>query len=152
MTDHVSWRWCFYINIPLGVVTGVFITIFFRDTEGTKTKTVDRGKMNKVKKMDPVGIALFIPAIISMLLALQWGGIKYEWSNVRVLVLFVLFTVLILSWCYVQYRKQEEATVPPHILTNRNVIGAVIHAMFLGGSFFVFGYYVSRCYALRLDR
>ena len=58
LTDHVSWRWCFYINIPLGVITGVFITIFFEDTEGTKT--VEHGKMNKVRKMDPVGILLFI--------------------------------------------------------------------------------------------
>ncbi|KAJ5722776.1 hypothetical protein N7488_000811 [Penicillium malachiteum] len=140
LTDHVSWRWCFYINIPLGAITAVFITIFFKDTGNTKT--LEPGKMNKVKKMDPIGILLFIPAIISILLCLQWGGTKYDWGNVRVVVLFVLFGVFLAGWCYVQYRKQEEATVPPHILSNRNVIGAVVHAMFLGGSFYVFGYYL----------
>jgi hypothetical protein len=99
--------------------------------------------MNKVKRMDPLGIMLFIPGIISILLALQWGGTKYEWASVRIIVLFVLFSIFSLAWCYVQHWKQEEATVPPRLLMNRNILGAVIHATFLGGSFFVFGYYVS---------
>lgn len=93
--------------------------------------------------MDPIGILVFIPAIISILLSLQWGGTKYNWTNARIIVLFVLFGVFGSLWCVVQIWKQEEATVPPRLLKNRNVLGAVIHAMFLGGSFFVFGYYVS---------
>ncbi|KAJ5927883.1 hypothetical protein N7466_006839 [Penicillium verhagenii] len=139
LTDHLSWRWCFYINLPLGAITGVFIFMFFKDVK--PSKTIETGKLNKVKRMDPFGILLFIPGIISLLLALQWGGTKYEWANVRIVILFVLFLVLTICWCYVQYRRQEEATVPPRLLKNRNVLGAVIHAMFIGGSFFVFGYY-----------
>ncbi|KAJ5792062.1 uncharacterized protein N7503_008040 [Penicillium pulvis] len=140
LTDHLSWRWCFYINLPLGAITGIFIAIFFKDVK--PRKTIESGRMNKVKRMDPLGILLFIPAIISILLALQWGGTKYEWSNVRIIVLFVLFSLFSLAWCYVQHWKQEEATVPPRLLMNRNILGAVIHATFLGGSFFVFGYYL----------
>lgn len=93
--------------------------------------------------MDPWGIVVFIPAIISILLTLQWGGTKYEWADPRIIVLFVLFGVFGSVWCAIQLWKQEEATVPPRLLKNRNVLGAVLHAMFLGGSFFVFGYYVS---------
>ncbi|KAJ5108193.1 hypothetical protein N7456_004868 [Penicillium angulare] len=140
LTDHASWRWCFYINIPLGAITGVFITAFFRNPKSTQRRK--SGKMSKVKQMDPIGIVVFIPAIVSVLLGLQWGGTKYEWSNVRIIVLFVLFVLFSSGWCYIQYCKQEEATVPPHILANRNIIGAVTHAMFFGGSFFVFGYYL----------
>ncbi|KAJ5885786.1 hypothetical protein N7504_011622 [Penicillium tannophilum] len=140
LTDHLSWRWCFYINLPLGAITGIFIAIFFKDVK--PRKTIESGRMNKVKRMDPLGILLFIPAIISILLALQWGGTRYEWSNVRIIVLFVLFSIFSLAWCYVQHWKQEEATVPPRLLMNRNILGAVIHATFLGGSFFVFGYYL----------
>ncbi|KAJ5765323.1 hypothetical protein N7520_004882 [Penicillium odoratum] len=140
LTDHLSWRWCFYINLPLGAITWIFIAIFFKDVK--PRKTIESGWMDKVKRMDPVGILLFIPAIISILLALQWGGTTYEWGNLRIIVLFVLFFVLAIGWCYVQHWRQEEATVPPRLLTNRNVLGAVIHATFLGGSFFVFGYYL----------
>lgn len=100
--------------------------------------------MNKLRRMDPIGILVFIPAIICILLTLQWGGTKYEWSNARIIAMFVLFGVFGALWCAVQFWKQEEATVPPRLLKNRNVLGAVIHAMFLGGSFFVFGFYVSQ--------
>lgn len=93
--------------------------------------------------MDPWGILVFIPAIISILLAMQWGGTKYEWADPRIIVLIVIFGVFGSVWCVIQFWKQEEATVPPRLLKDRNVLGAVIHAMFLGGSFFVFGYYVS---------
>lgn len=93
--------------------------------------------------MDPLGIAAFIPAIISLLLTLQWGGTKYDWTNSRIIALFILFAVFGTLWCAIQLWKQDEATVPPRLLKDRNVLGAVIHAMFLGGSFFVFGYYVS---------
>ncbi|OQD70479.1 hypothetical protein PENDEC_c023G02839 [Penicillium decumbens] len=140
LTDKVSWRWCFYINIPLGAITALFITFFFKDSP-TQAKT-EPGKINKLKRMDPIGILVFIPAIICILLTLQWGGTKYEWSNARIIAMFVLFGVFGALWCAVQFWKQEEATVPPRLLKNRNVLGAVIHAMLLGGSFFVFGYYL----------
>lgn len=99
--------------------------------------------MNQVKRMDPLGILAFIPAIISVLLGLQWGGTRYPWKDTRIIVLFVLFAVFGAAWGGIQVWMQERATVPPRLLKNRNVLGAVIHAMFLGGSFFVFSYYVS---------
>lgn len=99
--------------------------------------------LGQLKRMDPLGIFAFIPAIVSILLGLQWAGTKYDWDNARIIALFVLFGVFGSLWCYIQVWKQDEATVPPRLLKNRNVLGAVIHATFLGGSFFVFGYYVS---------
>lgn len=96
-----------------------------------------------LKKMDPIGFLIFIPAVVSILLTLQWGGVEYNWGNVRVVVLCILFGVCTAMWCFVQFWKQDNATVPPRLVKDRNVCGAVIHATFLGGSFFVFGYYVS---------
>lgn len=92
--------------------------------------------------MDPLGVLAFVPAVVSLLLCLQWGGTKYSWSNARIIVLFILFGVFSFAWCIIQVWRQDDATVPPRLLKNRNVLGAVIHATFLGGSFFVFGYYV----------
>ncbi|KAJ5761335.1 Major facilitator superfamily domain general substrate transporter [Penicillium manginii] len=130
LTDHVSWRWCFYINLPLGILTGLFIILFFKDSNNTQRKR-EPGKINQVKRMDPWGILVFIPAIISILLAMQWGGTKYEWKDPRIIILFVIFGVFGSVWCLIQFWKQEEATVPLRLLKNRNVLGAVIHAMFL---------------------
>jgi MFS family permease len=69
-TDKVSWRWCFYINLPLGAVSAAFIIYFLRFPP----------KPNPVKQMgiwgllwnlDPVGFVLFVPSVICLLFALQ---------------------------------------------------------------------------------
>ncbi|OGE48067.1 hypothetical protein PENARI_c033G09401 [Penicillium arizonense] len=139
LTDHVSWRWCFWINIPFGALTGLVIIFCFKDPMKIKPELDTLGQL---KRMDPLGILAFIPAIVSILLGLQWAGTKYDWDNARIIALFALFGVFGSLWCYIQVWKQDEATVPPRLLKNRNVLGAVIHATFLGGSFFVFGYYL----------
>ncbi|KAJ5541873.1 hypothetical protein N7461_007876 [Penicillium sp. DV-2018c] len=139
LTDHVSWRWCFWINLPFGILTGLVILFFLKDSTTPKTKL---SYLEQLKRMDPIGVLAFIPAIVSLLLSLQWGGTKYSWSSARIIALFILFGVFGSAWCIIQLWRQDEATVPPRLLKNRNVLGAVIHATFLGGSFFVFGYYL----------
>ncbi|EKV13708.1 hypothetical protein PDIP_47360 [Penicillium digitatum Pd1] len=139
LTDHVSWRWCFWINLPFGVLTGIVILLFFKDSTSPKPR---KSRVGQLKRMDPLGVLAFIPAIVSLLLCLQWGGTKYSWSNPRIIALFILFGVFGFTWCIIQIWKQDDATVPPRLLKNRNVLGAVIHATFLGGSFFVPGFYL----------
>jgi MFS family permease len=146
LTDRASWRWCFWLNLPLGAVTALFIIIFFKDPRKRPKIEPRSRRLSRIKQMDPLGIAAFVPAIISLLLTLQWGGTKYDWTNPRIIALFIIFAVFGTLWCAIQLWKQDEATVPPRLLKDRNVLGAVIHAMFLGGSFFVFGYYVSASY------
>jgi MFS family permease len=78
-TDHVSWRWCFYINLPLGAVTIVGIALLFTSPPRKNEESI--GFKERAKQFDPFGTVVFIPAIICLLLALQWGGSKYDWSN-----------------------------------------------------------------------
>lgn len=80
-TDHVSWRWCFYINLPLGAVT--ILGIMFLFTSPKRKKEASIGFKARAKQFDPYGTAVFIPAIICLLLALQWGGSKYSWGSGR---------------------------------------------------------------------
>jgi hypothetical protein len=88
------------------------------------------------------GTMIFIPAVVCLLLALQWGGSKYEWSNGRIIALFVIFGVLIICFTALQIYKGEKATVPPRLLMNRNIWGASLFAFCLGGGFFILVYYV----------
>jgi hypothetical protein len=83
-----------------------------------------------------------MPAIICLLLALQWGGSKYEWSNARIIVLFVMFGVLISIFIAVQFWKKDKATVPPRILRNRSVAASAWFAFCLGSGFFIMVYYL----------
>lgn len=96
----------------------------------------------KLQKLDFVGTAVFIPAVICLLLALQWGGSQYAWSNWRIIVLFVFFGVLIIAFLGVQHWKQEDGTVPPRIFFQRSVCSGSWFAACLGASFFTLVYYI----------
>ncbi|KAJ5639006.1 uncharacterized protein N7484_006868 [Penicillium longicatenatum] len=138
-TDNLTWRWCFYINLPIGAVTFFFIVFFFRSTKAIKQKA---GWKQQLAEMDLLGSFFFLPAIICLLLALQWGGTKYSWSDGRIIALFVIFGVLGLLFMWIQHRGQDRATVPPRLIKNRNVWGAAWYAMALGGCYFVLVYYL----------
>lgn len=135
-TDHVSWRWCFYINLPIGAITILIIALYFKSPK-RKTQVVTTWKQ-KLESMDPIGAAVFLPAVICALLALQWGGTKYEWSNPRIIVLFVLFGILTIVFIAIQRWKGENATVPPRIIKQRTMASAAWFAVCLGGGFFIF--------------
>lgn len=61
-------------------------------------------------QFDPIGTLLFIPAIVCLLLALQWGGTTYAWDSGRIIALFVVFGVCILVFIFVQWYLGDDAT------------------------------------------
>lgn len=83
-----------------------------------------------------------MPAIICILLALQFGGTVYPWSNWRLILLLVLFGVLIIAWLGIQYWKGDTATVPPRMLKQRSFAAASWFNFTLGSFFLVLIYYI----------
>lgn len=140
-TDHVTWRWCFWINLPVGAVTMLVILVFFPDPR-RQARNVDDTLLQRVMRFDPFGTLVFMPAIICLLLALQWGGTAHPWSNWRIILLFCLFGVLILVFVFVQHRQQDMATVPPRIFLKRSVWSAGFFILCLGGAFLGSAYYL----------
>lgn len=144
-TDHVSWRWCFYINLPFGAVTALFIVFFFHPTSKASGSTDDMANMTwiqRVKLFDIYGTIIFLPMIVCLLLALQWGGSKYPWNNGRIIALFVIFGLLLAVFVFIQFKEGDNATVPPRVLKQRSVAGGAWFAAALGASFFVFVYFL----------
>ena len=139
-TDKVSWRWCFYINLPIGAITALFIIIFFTPPGAHEKSTLPW--LEKIKKLDWLGTSLFLPMVICLLLALQWGGSTYDWGNWRIILLFCLCGALAVVFVAVQIRLQEKATVPPRIMKQRTVAAGSWFALCLGGSFFTMVYYI----------
>ncbi|KAI9663526.1 MAG: MFS sugar transporter [Alyxoria varia] len=139
-TDHITWRWCFYINLPIGAVTALFIIFFFSSPHREAQTTLTWKE--KIGQMDLLGTGIFVPAVVCLLLALQWGGSEYDWSSWRIILLFVFFGLLIITFLGIQIWKGEAATVPPRIFKQRNVWAASQFAAFLGASFFSILYYI----------
>lgn len=96
----------------------------------------------KARLMDIEGTIVFVPGIVCALLALQWGGSKYPWSNWRIIFLFVLFGILICTFVAIQFWKGDRATVPPRIIKQRTVGASAFFVATLGGSFFAIIYYI----------
>lgn len=139
-TDHLTWRWCFYINLPFGLVTGLFIIFFFHPTH--RAKILSGTWKQKLEQFDVYGTIVFLPMIVCLLLALQWGGSKYPWSDGRIIALFVVFGVLIIIFVAIQLWKQDNGTVPPRVMKQRTVASASWFGACLGAAFFTFVYFL----------
>ncbi|KAK1725313.1 major facilitator superfamily domain-containing protein [Colletotrichum acutatum] len=133
-TDRVTWRWCFYINLPVGgaaVAALLFLFPSFASKEPTPIK-------QQIKQLDPFGNLVFLPGVICLILALQWGGEKYPWSEGRIIALLVLAGVLLIIFVGIQIWQQENATVPPRLFKLRNVWLGTIFAFCLGAVLIIF--------------
>lgn len=93
--------------------------------------------LTHVKRLDPVGMLFFLPSIVSLLLALQWGGSTYAWDSGRIIALFVVFGVLILAYAAVQILMPNTATIPPKIITQRSVFFGALFTFFIAGAMLV---------------
>ncbi|RMZ91568.1 hypothetical protein DV736_g1158, partial [Chaetothyriales sp. CBS 134916] len=139
-TDKVSWRWCFYINLPFAVPTLLFIVFFFHSPPRKAEAKVPFSQ--RAIQLDLPGAAIFIVDIVCCLLALQWGGSKYPWSNWRVILCLTMFGVLTIVFIFIQWKMGDNATVPFRIISHRSVASAAWFAFTLGAAFFTLVYWV----------
>ncbi|KFY49808.1 hypothetical protein V495_00459 [Pseudogymnoascus sp. VKM F-4514 (FW-929)] len=139
-TEKLTWRWCFYINLPIGAVTTVGLVFFLKLKKKAKRK--EQPFWVTFKHLDPLGTAIFVPAIICLLLALQWGGVNYPWSNGRIIALFVLFGITLIVFIWLQIWLKDDATVPARIASQRTIASSVLFGLCIGGSFFIYVYFI----------
>ncbi|MCJ1264302.1 hypothetical protein MMC22_004173 [Lobaria immixta] len=138
-TTNVSWRWCFYINLPIGGVSLAIMAYFMR-VKNTEQRPSLRQQMIQ---LDPLGTLVFLPGVVCFLIALQWGGVQYAWSNGRIIALFVVAGVLILTFIGLQIWGQENATVPPRIIKQRSIAAGAVFSTCVGGVLVTLLYWIA---------
>lgn len=139
LTDRLTWRWCFYINLPFGVLAIFFILIFL---PSNATSVASLGWREQLKQFDLPGTLFIVSSIICLIFALQWGGSTYSWSDGRIIALFVVAGVTLVIFLGIQVWQKEQATIPLRLIKNRNVWGAVWYGTNISASMFIFTYYV----------
>ncbi|KAL8708983.1 MAG: hypothetical protein Q9220_006191 [cf. Caloplaca sp. 1 TL-2023] len=132
-TDGPGWRWCFYINLPCGGLVIVLLVFFLHIPPEMLERDATTWRQ-KLTRMDPAGTAVFLPCIVCLLLALQWGGVTYNWSNARIIVLLVLGVILFVAFIFVQRWKGDNATVPGRIAMNRSILAGSWFSFFNGAA------------------
>lgn len=141
LTDAFTWRACFGINIPIGVVAMFILAFTFNDSN--PNPDIQLPFREKVKRLDILGTILIVPAIVCLLMGLQWGSGMYGWNNPRVIAIFIIFASLDIGFGYVQYRQQDKAVLPPRILKNRTVLACAFFQYCLDGTLAVTEFYIS---------
>ena len=93
-------------------------------------------------KLDPFGTVVFLPGIICLLLALQWGGTTYAWNSGVIIALFVLSSILLSAFICVQFHVSDKATVPIRIIKQRSIASGVYFSLLCPGSMMVIVYFL----------
>ncbi|ROV90262.1 hypothetical protein VPNG_09907 [Cytospora leucostoma] len=138
-TSNVTWRWCFYINLPFGGIASLLIFFLLQVPDRETTHLPNRQKLSQ---LDFLGLAMLLPGTICLLLALQWGGLTYAWGNGRIIALLTLAGVLLTGFVVAQVVRPETATVPPRIFAQRSIIAGFWSTFFIGASMMITFYYL----------
>ncbi|PWY69630.1 MFS multidrug transporter [Aspergillus sclerotioniger CBS 115572] len=138
-TSNVTWRWCFYINLPIGAVVLVFVFFLLHIPD---RRTTNVPLKEKLRQLNILGMIALIPGVVCLCLVLEWGGTTYSWSNGRIIALLVLASVLLIIFVLIQVLKPDQATLPPRILTQRSIASGFWVSSCQGAHMMILVYYL----------
>lgn len=109
-TDSLSWRWGFWLNVPLGILA-ILAAVFFLKLPRSSQRA----------RVDVLGIATMALAVTSLILATSWGGNTYAWDSWQIICLLIATVVLGALFVLVE-RRAAEPIIPMHLFAQRNFV------------------------------
>ncbi|CAG8747820.1 9036_t:CDS:2 [Cetraspora pellucida] len=106
-TDKITWRWAFFINIPLGIITFVFVVFLLHLPSPTGSFC------SKLLRIDWWGSFTLFTATILLLLPLNWAGSKYEWSDPIIIILLCLGGIGYIIFILIEAKFASKPIAPP---------------------------------------
>lgn len=128
LTDNVSWRWCFWINLPFGAVSLAVVFFFFSNPKREYSHIPIKAR---IKEVDIVGAIFLICSIVCLLLALQWGGQSYPWKASKVWGTLLGFFLIIAVFIAIQLYQKDRATIPVRVFKQRTVLVSCVFSALL---------------------
>ena len=142
LAERVTWRWNFYLNLPIGFTAAIVLLLALNhlppSAQGHRLPL-----RTAIARLDPVGTFSFVPSIICLLMALQWAGTTYAWSDGRIIALLTVFSVLFVVFVVAQVLiSDQNATIPKNIAKNRNMAFGALFAFCQGSAFNLYIFYI----------
>ena len=130
ITDTISWRWIFYINVPIGAAALVVTSLALR-----------MPVVRRNHRIDYLGAAMIVAAVTSLLLYLNWAVEEYGWTSSTSLALIVMSVVFTIAFIVVELRA-EEPIIPMRLFRNSiftvgNIFGFLIGFAIFGGAIYL---------------
>ncbi|RMZ39131.1 MFS multidrug transporter [Aspergillus flavus] len=141
-TTSSTWRWCFYINLPIGVLVGALLISTRIPEQKPKEKASQVVRSMLLYKFDWIGFVLFAPACIQLLLALQYGGNQYPWDSATVIGLFCGTVATLLVFIAWERHMGRDAMIPGYLLRDRIVVCCCMFSMMVFGMTMILSYYL----------
>jgi hypothetical protein len=131
--------------LPIGAFTLLVIFFFLRLTPPPPQAQAPSkvSLVAKAKRLDPLGLFFFIPSIVCLILALQWGGTTYLWSAPKIVGLLVAFAVLFIVFLVVEFKLPDNAMAPPRVVLNRSVGASMFFTFMSSGAMMCLVYYLA---------
>jgi MFS transporter, DHA2 family, glioxin efflux transporter len=139
-TDNLSWRWCFYINLPIGGAAAILIVFFFQTPHAAKPQKAT--PLEKFLQMDLVGTFVLMAAMVCLILALQWGGTTKPWGSADVIGVLVGFVLIIILFIGIEIWLDDRALIVPRLMKQRTMTLLALYQTFGSGVFLMFLYYL----------
>ncbi|KAE9384428.1 MFS general substrate transporter [Gymnopus androsaceus JB14] len=142
-TDHVTWRWCFFINLPIGGVSVLVVTFLLRAAPPLGSDPTQRSTKNLLRQvllLDYIGAILIAGAVTCVILALQWGGNTKPWNDKAVIICFVFSGVCAIAFVSWEIYSGDKAMVPTRIFKSLAVYSIIIYGFLTRFSLLLFSY------------
>lgn len=109
-TTNLSWRWCFWINLPVGGPIIILVLLFFHIPKHIKPTPATWTEI--LRQLDLPGFVLLLASVITFTQAMQWGGQTKSWSDGAVIATLVVWLVLTIALVVVEWFQGDHAMIP----------------------------------------
>ena len=123
LTDHVSWRWIFYVNVPIGIAALVVTSRALRPLSAPRAA--------ERKRLDVGGATLLVIGVGALLLTLEWGGTEHEWTSPLMIALALGAVATLVAW--VLWERRAADPIVPLRLFRSDVVAVACGMSFLVG-------------------
>lgn len=130
LTSRLSWRWCFWINLPLGGL-GALLALLGAAIKDPASRRGGRTTRQLVRDFDVKGFALWVPAVVCLTLILQFGGVRYAWGSAPLIALYTVTPVLFVLFVWVQVRGGDKVLTPARIVKQRSLACSALYTLFM---------------------
>ncbi|KAM3068359.1 hypothetical protein ACMFMG_009496 [Clarireedia jacksonii] len=136
LAEKVSWRWCFYINLPCDGAAFLAL-LFFLKVHNPRTKLWDG-----IRAIDWLGTFLILGAVLMLLLGLQYGGVSYPWDSAIVICLLVFSVFTFGIFFLVQWKVAKYPLIPLRLFKRRDRLAVLGVASTHGFAFVSVAYFL----------
>lgn len=120
ITENIDWHWCFYINVPLAIISVICTVKKFPNPE-IATKPV----------IDYRGIIVLAALLMDFVLIFECGGNEFEWTDPIAFVMYALLIVLVLVFIHIE-KRAAEPVMSPKLLKNKTIVAGCLYMMIFG--------------------